>query len=187
MIHKYQLMSEEENTNLEGLPTENEVSEPELGAGPSDEPISPVTEEGGIEEATTEEAIRPSEPYETATIEPYETATIEQPQIDRKPKKPATKTTITKIQSSLAAATRQIEKQSDQINKINQNLQIVQKQLRAGEKQSAVANQIRSQVSQIQKQISQVNKNVQKKSTSKLQSAKKKSGNKKKNKKKNKK
>jgi uncharacterized phage infection (PIP) family protein YhgE len=180
MIHKYQLMSEEEeNTNLEGLPTENEVSEPELGAGPSDEPISPVTEEGGIEEATTEEAIRPSEPYETATIE--------QPQIDRKPKKPATKTTITKIQSSLAAATRQIEKQSDQINKINQNLQIVQKQLRAGEKQSAVANQIRSQVSQIQKQISQVNKNVQKKSTSKLQSAKKKSGNKKKNKKKNKK
>lgn len=180
MIHKYQLMSEEEeNINLEGLPTENEVSEPELGAGPSEEPISPVTEEGGIEEATTEEAIRPSEPYETATIE--------QPQIDRKPKKPATKTTITKIQSSLAAATRQIEKQSDQINKINQNLQIVQKQLRAGEKQSAVANQIRSQVNQIQKQISQVNKNVQKKSTSKLQSAKKKSANKKKNKKKNKK
>lgn len=180
MIHKYQLMSEEEeNINLEGLPTENEVSEPELGAGPSEEPISPVTEEGGIEEATTEEAIRPSEPYETATIE--------QPQIDRKPKKPATKTTITKIQSSLAAATRQIEKQSDQINKINQNLQIVQKQMRAGEKLSAVANQIRSQVNQIQKQISQVNKNVQKKSTSKLQSAKKKSANKKKNKKKNKK
>jgi hypothetical protein len=180
MIHKYQLMSEEEeNINLEGVPTENEVSEPELGAGPSDEPISPVTEEGGIEEATTEEAMRPSEPYETATIE--------QPQIERKPKKPATKTTITKIQSSIAAATRQIEKQSAQINKINQNLQIVQKQLRAGEKQPAIANQIRSQVNQIQKQISQVNKNVQKKSTSKLQSAKKKSGNKKKNKKKNKK
>lgn len=173
------MSEEEENINLEGLPTENEVSEPELGAGPSEEPISPVTEEGGIEEATTEEAIRPSEPYETATIE--------QPQIDRKPKKPATKTTITKIQSSLAAATRQIEKQSDQINKINQNLQIVQKQMRAGEKLSAVANQIRSQVNQIQKQISQVNKNVQKKSTSKLQSAKKKSANKKKNKKKNKK
>jgi hypothetical protein len=181
MIHKYQLMSEEEeNINLEGLPTENEVSEPELGAGPSDEPISPVTEEGGIEEATTEEAMRPSEPYETATFE--------QSQIERKPKKPATKTTITKIQSSLAAATKQIEKQSAQINKINQNLQIVQKQLRAGEKQSAVANQIRSQVNQIQKQISQVNKNVQKKSTSKLQPTKKKSGNKKKkNKNKNKK
>ena len=180
MIHKYQLMSEEEeNINLEGLPTENEVSEPELGAGPSDEPISPVTEEGGIEEATTEEAMRPSEPYETATFE--------QPQIEKKPKKSATKSTITKIQSSIAAATRQIEKQSAQINKINQNLQIVQKQLRAGEKQSAVANQIRSQVNQIQKQISQVNKNVQKKSTPKLQSAKKKSGNKKKNKKKNKK
>ena len=179
MIHKYQLMSEEEeNINLEGLPTEN-VSEPELGAGLSDEPISPVTEEGGIEEATTEEAMRPSEPYETATIE--------QPQIERKPKKPATKTTITKIQSSIAAATRQIEKQSAQINKINQNLQIVQKQLRAGEKQPAIANQIRSQVNQIQKQISQVNKNVQKKSTPKLQSTKKKSGNKKKNKKKSKK
>ena len=181
MIHQYQLMSEEEeNINLEeGLPTENEASEPELGVGPSDEPVSPVTEEGGIEEATTEEAMRPSEPYETATFE--------QPQIERKPKKPATKTTITKIQGSLAAATKQIEKQSAQINKINQNLQIVQKQLRAGEKQSTVANQIRSQVNQIQKQISQVNKNVQKKSTPKLQLAKKKSGNKKKNKKKNKK
>jgi chromosome segregation ATPase len=173
------MSEEEENINLEGLPTENEVSGPELGAGPSDEPISPVTEEGGIEEATTEEAMRPSEPYETATIE--------QPQIERKPKKPATKTTITKIQSSIADATRQIEKQSAQINKINQNLQIVQKQLRAGEKQPAITNQIRSQVNQIQKQISQVNKNVQKKSTSKLQSAKKKSGNKKKSKKKNKK
>jgi uncharacterized phage infection (PIP) family protein YhgE len=183
MIHNYQLMSEEEeNINLEeGLPTENEaVSEPELGTGPSDEPISPVTEEGGIGEAVTEEAMRePSEPFETATIE--------QPQIERKPKKPATKTTITKIQSSLAAASKQIEKQSAQINKINQNLQTVQKQLRGGEKQTAIANQIRSQVSQIQKQISQVNKNVQKKSTSKLQSAKKKSGNKKKNKQKNKK
>ena len=172
-------MSEEENINLEGLPTENEVSEPGLGAGPSDEPISPVTEEGGIEEATTEEAMRPSEPYEAGTFE--------QPQIERKPKKPATKTTITKIQSSLAAATKQIEKQSAQINKINQDLQIVQKQLRAGEKQLAVANQIRSQVNQIQKQISQVNKNVQKKSASKLQLTKKKSGNKKKNKKKSKK
>jgi hypothetical protein len=180
MIHKYQLMSEEEeNINLEGLPTENEVPEPESGVGPSDEPISPVTEEGGIEEATTEEAMRPSEPYETATIE--------QPRIEKKPKKPATKSTITKIQSSLAAATKQIERQSAQINKINQNLQIVQKQLRAGEKQPAIANQIRSQVNQIQKQISQVNKNVQKKSTSTLQSTKKKSGNKKKNKKKNKK
>jgi hypothetical protein len=175
------MSEEEENINLEeGLPTENEASEPELGVGPSDEPISPITEEGGIEEeATTEKAMRPSEPYETATLE--------QPQIERKPKKPATKTTITKIQSSLAAATKQIEKQSAQINKINQDLQIVQKQLRAGEKQSAVANQIRSQVNQIQKQISQVNKNVQKKSTSKLQLTKKKSDNKKKNKKKNKK
>jgi len=174
------MSEEEENINLEeGLPTGNEASEPELGVGPSDEPISPVTEEGGIEEATTEEAMRPSEPYETATLE--------QPQIERKPKKPTTKTTVTKIQSSLAAATKQIEKQSAQINKINQNLQIVQKQLRAGEKQSAVANQIRSQVNQIQKQISQVNKNVQKKSTSKLQSTRKKSDNKKKNKKKNKK
>jgi hypothetical protein len=172
------MSEEEEKINLEGLPTENEVPEPELGAGPSDEPISPVTEEGGIEEATTE-ALRPSGPYETATIE--------QPQIDRKQKKPATKTTITKIQSSIAAATREIEKQSAQINKINQNLQIVQKQLRAGEKQPAIANQIRTQVNQIQKQISQVNKNVQKKSTPKLQAAKKKSGNKKKNKKKNKK
>lgn len=182
MIHKYQLMSEEEeNINLEeGLPTENEVSEPELGSRPSNEPISPVTEEGGIEEATTEEAIRePSEPFERATIG--------QPQIEKKPKKPTRKSTITKIQSSIAAATRQIEKQSAQINKINQNLQAVQKQLGAGEKQTAIANQIRSQVNQIQKQISQVNKNVQKKSTSKLQSAKKKSGNKKKNKKKNKK
>lgn len=163
-----------ENTNLEEeFPTEHEA-EPE----PSDEIISPVTEEGGIEKAATEEAMR--EPGES-----LETSTIEQVQLEhRKPKKRTTKTTIIKIQSSLADISKQIEKQSTQINKINQNLQTVQKQLRAGEKQTALTNQIRSQVNQIQKQISQVNKNVQKKSTGKIQSAKKKSGNKKKNKKK---
>ena len=166
-----------ENTNLEEeLPTEHEA-EPE----PSDEIISPVTEEGGIEKAATEEAMR--EPGES-----LETSRVEQVQLEqKKPKKRATKTTIMKIQSFLADISKQIEKQSTQINKISQNLQTLQKQMKAGERQTVIVNQIRSQVNQIQKQISQVHKSVQKASTSKLQLGKNKSGNKKKNKKKNKK
>jgi small-conductance mechanosensitive channel len=175
-------MSEEgeiinENTNLEEeLPTEHEA-EPE----PSDEIISPVTEEGGIEKAATEGAMR--EPGES-----LKTSRVEQVQLEqKKPKKRATKTTIMKIQSFLADISKQIEKQSTQINKINQNLQTLQKQMKAGERQTVIVNQIRSQVNQIQKQISQVHKSVQKASTGKLQLGKNKSGNKKKNKKKNKK
>jgi len=175
-------MSEEgeiinENTNLEEeLPTEHEA-EPE----PSDEIISPVTEEGGIEKVATEEAMR--EPGES-----LETSTIEQVQLEqRKPKKRATKTTIIKIQSSLADISKQTEKQSTQINKINQNLQTLQKQMRAGERQTVIVNQIRSQVNQIQKKISQVHKSVQKGSTGKLQLGKNKSDKKKKTKKKTKK
>ena len=171
-------MSEEgeiinENTNVEEeLPTEHEA-EPE----PSDEIISPVTEEGGIEKAATEEAMR--EP-----VESLKTSRVEQVQLEqKKPKKRATKTTIMKIQSFLADISKQIEKQSIQISKINQNLQTLQKQMRAGERQTVIVNQIRSQVNQIQKQISQVHKSVQKASTSKLQLGKNKLGNKKKNKK----
>jgi hypothetical protein len=139
--------------------------------------ISPVTEEGGIEEAATEEAIR--EPGE-----PLVTSTGKQPQLEQTtPKKHATKTTIMKIQSSLVNTSKKIEKQSTQINKINQNLHALQKQIRTGETQTGIVNQIRSQVNQIQKQISQVNKSIQKRSTGKFQSSKSKSSNKKKNKK----
>jgi hypothetical protein len=176
-------MSEEgerinENTNLEEeLPIEHEaVPESKIEPEPSEEIISPVTEEGGIEEAATEAMRKPSESLETPTVEQLQ---LEQ----RKPKKLATKTTIMKIQSFLADISKQIEKQSTQINKINQNLQTLQKQMRAGERQTVVVNQIRSQVNQIQKQISQVHKSVQKGFTGKLQSGKNKSGNKKKNKK----
>jgi transcriptional regulator of aromatic amino acid metabolism len=168
-------MSEEgeiinENTNLEEeLPTEHEAEpEPELEPEPSGKIISPVAEEGGIEEAATEETMR--EPGESLKASRVEQVQLEQ----KKPKKRATKTTIMKIQSFLADISKQIEKQSTQINKINQNLLTLQKQMRAGERQTVIVNQIRSQVNQIQKQISQVHKSVQKASTGKLQLGKKK-------------
>ena len=114
-------------------------------------------------------------------------AAIEQPlpsqlEVQAKPKKQKSKTTINKIQKSLADTSNQIVKQKAQINKINQNLQSLQKQIRAGERQTGTVNQIRSQVNQIQKRISLLHKSVQKRSTSKLQSGKKISRNKKKNK-----
>jgi septal ring factor EnvC (AmiA/AmiB activator) len=152
-------MSEEggsinENTDLSSDEKEEVSTDPQ----PSSDIISPVTEEGGIGEAATEEAMR--EPDES-----LETSTVEQPQLEQTPKKQATKTTIMKIQSSLADTSKKIEKQSTQINKINQNLQALQKQIRTGETQTGIVNQIRSQVNQIQKQISQVNKSIQKRST----------------------
>jgi small-conductance mechanosensitive channel len=157
------------NTNL----SSDEEEELSTDLQPSGDIISPVTEEGRIE-AATEETIREQS-------EPLETSTVEQPQLEQtKPKKQATKTTIMKIQSSLADTSKKIEKQSTQINKINQNLQALQKQIRAGETQTGIINQIRTQVNQIQKQISQVNKSIQKRSTGKLQSGKSKSSNKKK-------
>jgi small-conductance mechanosensitive channel len=145
------------NTNLSS--DEEKVSEPES------EILAPETEGGvgeGIVEAVTEEAMRGGQD------EPLETSTVEQPQLElpstQKPKKQTTKTTIMRIQKSLADASKQIEKQTNQINKINQNLQTVQKQFRTGERQTTMVNQIRSQVNRIQKQIAQVHKNVQKRS-----------------------
>jgi small-conductance mechanosensitive channel len=134
-----------ENTNLSS--EEEEVSEPES------EILTPETEGGvgeGIVEAVTEEAMRGQD-------ESLETSTVEQPQLElpttQKPRKHTTKTTIMRIQESLADASKQIEKQTTQINKINHNLQTVQKQLRTGESQTTTVNQIRSQVNRIQKQM----------------------------------
>jgi hypothetical protein len=151
------------------------VSEPES------EIIAPVTERGvgeGIVEAVTEEAMR-------GQGEPLKMATVEQPQMElrTKPKSKRKQQTLTKIHSSLANASKQVEKQTAQINRINQNLQSLQKQMRVGERQTGIVNQIRSQVNQIQKQISQVQKDVQKRSVGKLQSGKKVSNNEKKRKK----
>ena len=122
-----------ENTNLSG--NEEEVSEPES------EILAPETEGGvgeGIVEAVTEEAMRGGQD------EPLETSTVEQPQLElpttQKPKKQTTKTTIMRIQKSLADASKQIEKQTNQISKINQNLQTVQKQLRTGERFPKIIN-----------------------------------------------
>lgn len=119
--------------------------------------------------------------------EQLQAAAIEQPlpsqlEVQAKPKKQKSKTTINKIQKSLVDTSNQIVKQRTQINKINQNLQSLQKQIRAGERQTGTVNQIRSQVNQIQKRISLLHKSVQKRSTSKLQSGKRISRNKKKNK-----
>ncbi|HEX2306424.1 MAG TPA: hypothetical protein VHH33_09065 [Nitrososphaeraceae archaeon] len=175
-------MSEEggsinENTDLSNYEKEEVSTDPQ----PSGDIISPVTEEGGIEEAATAEAMRePGESIETSTVEHSK---LEQ----TTPKKQATKTTIMKIQSSLADTSKQIERQSTQINKVNQSLKALQRQMRAGMTQTEIVNQIRSQVNQIQKQISQVHKSIQKRSSGELQLGKSKSSNKKKNKKKNKK
>ena len=157
-------------------PTEPEAI-PEIVPEPEGEIVSPIKEEGGIDEAATEEAIR-------GQGEPIEASTDEKPQLalQTKPKKQTSKT-IMKIQKSLVDASKQIEKQRIQITNISKNLETLQKQMRAGVRQTEVVNQIRSQVNQIQKKVSQLQKSIQKKSTSKLQSYKKVTSNKKKNKK----
>jgi hypothetical protein len=103
------------NSEEEEAPTEPEIEPvvaPELEPEPEVEIISSVTEESGAEEA--------------AKITP---------------KKP-TKSTIMKIQRSLANTSKQIERQTAQINKINQNLQSLQKQFKLGQKQSEILIQI---------------------------------------------
>jgi hypothetical protein len=157
-------------------PTELEAV-PEIVPEHEGEIVSPIREEGGIDEAATEEAI-------TGQGETIKAATDEQPQLglQTKPKKQSTKT-IMKIQKSLVDTSKQIERQRSQITNISKNLDTLQKQMRAGERQTEIVNQIRSQVNQIQKQVSQVQKSIQKRSTSKLQSNKKVASNKKKNKK----
>ena len=77
------------NTNLSSDEEEELSTDPQ----PSGDIITPVTEEGGIIEAATEEAMR--EPGE-----PLETSTVEQPQLEQtRPRKHATKTTVMKIES----------------------------------------------------------------------------------------
>ena len=137
------IMSEEEeesihdnadlsNSEEEEAPTEPEIEPiaPELEPEPEVEIISSVTEESGAEEA--------------AKITP----------------KKQTKSTIMKIQRSLADTSKQIEKQTAQFHKINQNLQSLQKQFKLGQKQSEILIQMRSQINQIQRQISQVQKSI---------------------------
>jgi hypothetical protein len=155
------------NKNADLSSGEEEVTPtvPELVPEPEGEILSPITEEGRIDVAATEEAIREEG-------EPTGTSTVEQPQLvlETKPKKHTTKTTIMRIERSLGDASKQIEKQTTQINKINQNLQFLQKQMRLGERQAEIVNQIRSRVSQIQKQTSQVQKTLQKRPSGVIQS-----------------
>jgi ABC-type transporter Mla subunit MlaD len=165
-------MSEEDgsinvNANLSSGEEDVTPREPEAVPEPEVEIISSVREEGGIEEAVSEEAIR-------GHGEPLKTSTVEQSQLalQTRPKKRTKKTTIMKIQKSLADASKQIEKQTTQINKISQNLQSLQKQFKSGQRQSELVNQIRSQVNQVQKQVSQVQKSVQQRSSNKLRSRK---------------
>ena len=161
-------MSEEDgsiNENADLSSGEEEVTPrepeavPEVVPEPEGEIVSPIIEEGGIDEAATEEAIR-------GQGEPIEASSVEQPQLalQTKSKKQTTKT-IMKIQRSLVDASKQIEKQRTQITNISQNLETLQKQMRAGERQTEIVNQIRSQVNQIQKQVSQVQKSIQKRSS----------------------
>jgi small-conductance mechanosensitive channel len=165
-------MSQEDgsiNVNADLSSGEEDVTprEPEAVPEPEGELVSPIIEEGGIDEAATEEAI-------SGQGEPIEASKVNQPQfaLQTKSKKQTTKT-IMKIQRSLVDASKQIEKQRTQITNISQNLETMQKQMRAGERQTEIVNQIRSQVKQIQKHVSQIQKSIQKRSTSKLQSNKK--------------
>jgi hypothetical protein len=156
-------MSEEEdesihdNADLSNSEEEEASTEPEtipvapkLEPGPEVEIISSVTEESGVAEAATEEAMR--EEREQVHLPGVEQLQFK-PQAKIKPKK-QTKNTIMKIQKSLADTSRQLEKQTAQFNKINQNLQSLQKQFKLGQKQSEIFIQIRSQINQIQRQMS---------------------------------
>lgn len=165
-------MSEEENihdnadlsnSEEEAILTEPEtrpVTAPELKPEPRGEIISPVTEESGVEEAATEEAMR--EEGEKIRLPEVEQSQSRQ-QTQTKPKKQTKKPTIMKIQKLLDDTLKQIEKQTAQIYKINQNLQYLQKQFKSGQRQSEISIQIRSKVNQIQKQVSQVQKSIQRK------------------------
>jgi hypothetical protein len=152
------IMSEEEeesihdNADLSNSEDEEALTEPEtkpvapaLEPGPEVEIISSVTEESGVAEAATEEAMR----EQSQLI----------PQTQAKPKK-QTKNTMMKIQKSLSDTSKQIERQTAPINKVNQNLQSLQKQFKSGQKQSEILIQMRSQINQIQRQISQVQKSI---------------------------
>ena len=164
-------MSEEENihdnadlsnSEEEAILTEPEtkpVIAPELNPEPRVEIISPVTEESGVEEAATEEAMR--EEGEKIRLPGVEQSQSRQ-QTQTIPKK-QTKKPIMKIQKSLDDTSKQIEKQTAQIYKINQNLQYLQKQFKSGQRQSELFIQIRSKVNQIQKEVSQVQKSIQRK------------------------
>ena len=141
--------NEEEVTSTE--PETKPIATPELEPGPEGEIISPVTEESGVEEAATGEAM--GEQGEQIRLHEVEQLQL-RPQT--KPKKQTMSTSIMKIQKSFQA-----NRKADSINKINQNLQSLQKQSKLGKRQSEIFNQIRSQVNQIQKQISQVQKSIQ--------------------------
>ncbi len=129
-IHDNADLSNSEDEEASAEPETKPVVAPELEPEPEVEIISSVTEERGVEEA--------------AKITP----------------KKQTKSTIMKIQSSLADTSKQIERQTAPINKINQNLQSLQKQFKLGQKQSEILIQMRSQINQIQRQISQVQKSI---------------------------
>ena len=134
------IMSEEEeesihdNADLSNGEEEEASTEIKPVVAPELEPeveiISSITEESGAEEA--------------AKITP----------------KKQTKSTIMKIQRSMADTSKQIEKQTAQFNKINQNLQSLQKQFKLGQKQSEILIQMRSQINQIRRQISQLQKSI---------------------------
>jgi hypothetical protein len=116
-IHDNADLSNSEDEEASAEPETKPVVAPELEPEPEVEIISSVTEESGVEEA--------------AKITP----------------KKQTKSTIMKIQRSLADTSKQIEKQTAQFNKINQDLQSLQKQFKLGQKQ------IQRQISQVQKSI----------------------------------
>ena len=129
-IHDNADLSSSEEEEASTEPEIKPIVAPELESEPEVEIISSVTEESGAEEE--------------AKITP----------------KKQTKSTVMKIQRSLADTSKQIEKQTAQFNKINQNLQSLQKEFKLGQKQSEILIQMRSQINKIQRQISQVQKSI---------------------------
>jgi hypothetical protein len=146
-IHDNADLSNSEDEEASTEPEIKPVIAPELEPGPEGEIISPVTEESGVEEAATEEAMREKE--EQIRLPEVEQSQLRS-QIQAKPKSQAKNTDTSK----------QIEKQTAQINKINQNLQSLQKQFKSGQKQSEILIQMRSQITQIRRQVSQVQKSI---------------------------
>jgi hypothetical protein len=161
------IMSEEDNIpdngDLSGgeekiIESETEsINTSELRPESAGEITSPITEEEGVSEGSSEV------PREVAIREGGEQ--LQPPTSERQKIKsqtsPKKQTSITKTQRLIVDVSKQIGKQTTQINKINQNLRSIQKQLRAREGETKIVSQIHFQANQIQRQLAEVQKNVQ--------------------------
>ena len=132
---------------------------------PADEITSPITEEDGVSEGSSEV---PKEVAIREGGEQLQPPTSEQQKM-KSQTSPKKQTSIMKTQRLIVNVSKQIGKQTTQINKINQNLRSIQKQVRAREGETKIVSQIHFQANQIQRQLAQVQKNIQKRPSVVLQ------------------